>query len=52
MENAAYLFTAYAIVWAVVFGFILVLFNRQKKLRQEISSLKELLQEIQPGNKS
>ena len=41
MENAGYLFAAFTIVWAVVFGYVLVLFKRQKRLRQEINSLKE-----------
>ena len=40
MENAGYLFAAFAIAWAVVFAFILLLFNRQKSLRREINSLK------------
>ena len=41
MENAGYLFAAFAIVWAVTFLYILLLFNRQKSLRREIGSLKE-----------
>ena len=45
MENAGYLFAAYAIVWAVLFGYILLLLGRQKKLQREISSLKEALKE-------
>ena len=43
MENAGYLFAAYGIVWVVVFGYVVFLLNRQKRLRQEISSLKEAL---------
>ncbi len=45
MENAGYLFAAFTIIWALVFGYIFFLFHRQKKLRQEISSLKEALKE-------
>lgn len=45
MENAGYLFAAYAIVWAVVFGYVLLLLNRQRGLRREIDSLKEALKE-------
>lgn len=45
MENAAYMLTAYAIVWAVTFGYILLLLNRQRNLRREIESLKESLKE-------
>ena len=45
MENAGYLFAAFAIVWALVFGYVFLLFNRQRRLRQEINSLKEALKE-------
>ena len=45
MENAGYLFTAFTIAWAVVFGYVLLLFNRQRRLRREIGSLKEALKE-------
>lgn len=43
MENAGYIFAAFAIVWAVIFGYLLLLFNRQRKLRREINSLREAL---------
>jgi CcmD family protein len=45
MENAGYIFAAFAIVWAVIFGYLLLLFNRQRKLRQEIDSLKKEFRE-------
>lgn len=45
MENAGYLFAAFAIVWAGVFGYVLSLFNRQRGLRREINALKEALKE-------
>lgn len=45
MENAGYIFAAFAIVWAVIFGYLLLLFNRQRKLRQEIDSLKKKFRE-------
>ncbi len=45
MENAGYLFAAFAVVWAVVFGYVFLLLNRQRRLRQEIDSLKEALKE-------
>ena len=47
MENAEYIFAAFAIVWVVVFGYVLSLFNRQRRLRREIDSLKEALKERQ-----
>ena len=43
MENEGYLFVAFAIVWALVFAYVLLLLNRQKRLRREINSLKETL---------
>ncbi len=45
MENAGYLFAAFAIVWAVVFGYVLYLLNRQRRLRREIESLKVAFRE-------
>jgi CcmD family protein len=41
MENAGYLFAAYTIIWLFLFGYVLVLVSRQKKLRREIDRLKE-----------
>ena len=49
MENASYLLTAFAVVWAVVFGYILLLSNRQQSLRREIDSLKTVLREKRGG---
>ncbi len=45
MENAGYLFAAFTVIWAVVFGYVLLLFNRQRRLLREIGSLKEVLKE-------
>jgi len=45
MEDASYLFAAFAIVWAVIFGYILLLFNSQRRLRREIDSLKKAFRE-------
>ncbi len=45
MENAGYLLAAFSIAWALVFGYVLLLFNRQRRLQQEINSLKETLKE-------
>ena len=43
MENAGYLFAAFTVIWAAVFGYVLFVFNRQRRLRREIDSLKEVL---------
>ncbi len=45
MENASFIFAAYSIVWVVVFGYVLLLLNRQGRLQQDINSLKEALKE-------
>ena len=49
MENAGYLFAVFGIVWALVFGYILVLVKRERRLREEIKSLKEALQKKEAG---
>ena len=45
MENAGYIFASFTIVWVVVFGYVLSLFNRQRRLRREIDLLKEVIKE-------
>jgi CcmD family protein len=47
MENAVYLFAAFTIIWASVFGFVFLLCSRQRRLRREINSLKEAFEERQ-----
>jgi CcmD family protein len=45
MENAGYLFAAFTIIWAVVFGYVLSLFGRQKRIQQDIESLREKIKQ-------
>ena len=47
MDNLSYLFAAFAIVWAMVFAYILVLSRRQKQLGRKIESLMVEIQEAQ-----
>ncbi len=47
MENAGYLFAAFTLIWALVFGYVLVLFNRQRRMRREIDLLKEAFKKEQ-----
>ena len=35
-----YLFAAYSVIWAVVFGYVLYLYLRQRKLSRESESLR------------
>lgn len=50
MENAGYLFAAYTVIWVFLFGYVLIMVNRQRKLRQEIDRLKDLMKD--KGNRS
>ncbi len=43
MENGGYLFAAFSIIWVLLLGYVLVLVNRQRRLRREIDSLKDAL---------
>jgi CcmD family protein len=45
MDNFPYLFAAYTIIWIVLLGYVLVMFNRQARLKRELDSLKEMLKE-------
>jgi CcmD family protein len=38
-----YLFAAYTLIWAVVFGYVFVLYLRQRRLLRDIELLKENL---------
>jgi CcmD family protein len=49
MENAGYLFAAFSVIWALVFGYVFYLLNRQRGLRREINLLKEALKEKGAG---
>ncbi|MFH1381850.1 MAG: CcmD family protein [Chloroflexota bacterium] len=42
MENAGYIFAAFGIVWAVVFGYVLLLVSREKNLRRNLEIAKEV----------
>jgi CcmD family protein len=43
MENLGYLLAAYTIIWAVVFGYVLVLYRKQRKLHRELQKLRDSL---------
>ena len=40
-----YLFAAYSVIWAFVFGYVFYLYLRQRKLTREIESLRDILEE-------
>ncbi len=41
MDKLGYLLAFYTIAWLVIFGYVLALFSRQKKLHREIEQLKD-----------
>ncbi len=41
MENNWFLFTAYTLIWAIVFGYILFMQRKQKRLQGQIDLLQE-----------
>ncbi len=41
MNNLFYLFWAYTLLWAVLFGYVLYLIRKLSSLRDEIDSIKE-----------
>ena len=45
MENTGYLLAAFIIMWALVFGYLMYLLNRQRRLLRDVESLKESLQD-------
>ena len=45
MENAGYLLAAFTLIWAFVFGYVLMLINRQRRLKREIELMKETFKE-------
>jgi CcmD family protein len=46
MENAGYLFAAFAAIWAVVFGYVFFLVRRQANLRRRLESVQEELKKL------
>ena len=47
MENLGFLFAAYTIIWVVLFGYVISIFTRQRKLQKELDLLKEMFKEKQ-----
>ena len=41
MENLGYLFAAYTIIWAVIFGCVLFMQRKQRRLQRQIDLLQE-----------
>ncbi len=43
MADLVYLFLAYTVFWLISFGFIYSLTSRQRKLKEDLSLLRQLL---------
>jgi len=43
MENLGYLLAAYTLIWAVVFGYILFMQRKQRRLQRQIDVLRKSL---------
>ncbi len=41
MENAGYFFAAFAIIWAVVFGYVMFLVNKAGKISRQMKAIEE-----------
>ena len=43
MENLGYLLAAYTLIWAVVFGYVVFMQRKQRRLQRQIDMLQESL---------
>ena len=41
MENLNYLFAAFAAIWIVIFVYLLLIQNKQRRLQKQIDTLRE-----------
>ncbi|MEE8619300.1 MAG: CcmD family protein [Dehalococcoidales bacterium] len=41
MDNLGYLLAAYTVIWAVVFGYVLFMQRKQRRLQQQIDMLRD-----------
>ena len=51
MQNGGYLFAAFAIIWASVFGYVLMLASRQKRLQSQLDLLRTSSKETETSGK-
>lgn len=49
-KNLGFLFAAYLVVWLLIVGYLFSLSRRQKRLAQEIETLKQVRQENKMAN--
>ncbi len=50
MENLGYLFAAYTLIWVAIFGYILFIHIKQRKLQQQIELLQKATEKPESAN--
>ena len=48
IDNLAYLFYGYTIIWVIILGYLAVLWRRENHLRDEIQQLKDSIESESP----
>ena len=46
MENIGFLLAAYTVIWAVVFGYVLMMQRKQRQLQRQIDRLQKSVDEL------
>ncbi len=49
MENLSYLFVAYAIIFAVIFGYVIFIWRRQAVLEAELRAMEARMRALEEG---
>jgi len=49
MDNLSYLFVAYAIIFAVIFGYVLFIWRRQAALEAELRAMETRMRALDAG---
>ncbi|HEY2523916.1 MAG TPA: CcmD family protein [Candidatus Binataceae bacterium] len=52
MENLSYLFAAYAIIFAVIFGYVLFIWRRQATLERELRAMEARMRALDKAGAS
>lgn len=52
MDNLGYLFAAYTVIWAVIFGYVFFLYYKQRKLRRQMDLLRDSIGKQRNRNES
>ena len=52
MENAGYLLAAFAVIWALVFGYVVMMQRKQRQLQRQIKQLQESLEKSKTDKQS